>query len=66
VTSGQEPAGEGAPQRVFLARAVHFPVTHAGIRQFLDIGTVHRWRPGAEDPTSERDLAIYAGVGRKP
>ena len=26
-------------QRVFLARAVHFLVTEAGIRQFLDIGT---------------------------
>jgi hypothetical protein len=26
-------------QRAFLARAVHFLVTQAGIRQFLDIGT---------------------------
>ena len=26
-------------QRAFLARAVHFLVTEAGIRQFLDIGT---------------------------
>ncbi|HXJ26534.1 MAG TPA: SAM-dependent methyltransferase, partial [Streptosporangiaceae bacterium] len=26
-------------QREFLARAVHFLVTEAGIRQFLDIGT---------------------------
>jgi S-adenosyl methyltransferase len=27
---------------------------------------VHRWRPGAGDVGSGRDLAIYAGVGRKP
>jgi hypothetical protein len=27
---------------------------------------VHRWRPGATDLGSGRDLAIYAGVGRKP
>jgi hypothetical protein len=26
---------------------------------------VHRWRPAAADPGSDRDLAIYAGVGRK-
>jgi hypothetical protein len=119
-------------QRAFLARAVHYLVTEAGVRQFLDIGTglpsannthqvaqaaaaqsrvvyvdndpivlnharvlltstpegatayidaevcrffagldlvepgvvqVQRWRVGAEN---ERDLAIYAGVARKP
>ena len=27
---------------------------------------VHRWRPGTGDPGSGRDLAIYAGLGRKP
>jgi hypothetical protein len=27
---------------------------------------VHRWRPGAGDLSGGRDLAIYAGVGRKP
>jgi len=27
---------------------------------------VHRWRPGTGDPGSGRNLAIYAGVGRKP
>ena len=27
---------------------------------------VHRWRPGAGDVGSDRNLAIYAGVGRKP
>ncbi len=109
-------------QRAFLARAVHFLVTQAGIRQFLDIGTglpsannthqvaqaaapasrvqrynkqvaapvaarthaevcqffagldllepgvvqVHQWRAGAGDLGNGRDLAIYAGVGRKP
>jgi S-adenosyl methyltransferase len=70
-------------QRAFLARAVHFLVTEAGIRQFLDIGTglpsannthlvepglvqVHRWRAGAGDVGDGRNLAIYAGVGRKP
>jgi hypothetical protein len=26
---------------------------------------VHRWRPAAADPGGDRDLAIYAGVGRK-
>ena len=27
---------------------------------------VHRWRPPAGDPGTDRNLAIYAGVGRKP
>ncbi len=27
---------------------------------------VHRWRAGGGDLDSGRDLAIYAGVGRKP
>ena len=27
---------------------------------------VHRWRPAAGDQGSDRNLAIYAGVGRKP
>jgi trans-aconitate methyltransferase len=27
---------------------------------------VHRWRPAPADPGSERNLAIYAGLGRKP
>jgi hypothetical protein len=27
---------------------------------------VHRWRPAAEDPGDDRNLAIYAGVARKP
>ncbi len=27
---------------------------------------VHRWRPGTGDLGSGRNLAIYAGVGRKP
>jgi hypothetical protein len=27
---------------------------------------VHRWRAGAGDLGKGRDLAIYAGVGRKP
>ena len=27
---------------------------------------VHRWRPGTRDVGSGRNLAIYAGVGRKP
>jgi len=27
---------------------------------------VHRWRPGTGNLGSGRNLAIYAGVGRKP
>ena len=27
---------------------------------------VHRWRPATQNADSARDLAIYAGVGRKP
>jgi S-adenosyl methyltransferase len=48
--------------------------THAEVCRFfagLDLiepGVVqmHRWRPGTGDPGSGRDLAIYAGLGRKP
>jgi hypothetical protein len=48
--------------------------THAEVSQFfaglelLEPGVVqvHRWRPGSGDPGSDRNLAIYAGVGRKP
>jgi hypothetical protein len=54
-----------------------FPVaarTHAEACQFfagldlLDPGVVqvHRWRPPAGDPGTDRNLAIYGGVGRKP
>lgn len=48
--------------------------THAEVCRFfagLDliepgVVQVHRWRPGTGDPGSGRDLAIYAGLGRKP
>ncbi len=48
--------------------------THAEVCRFfagLDlvepgVVQVHRWRPGAGDLSGGRDLAIYAGVGRKP
>ena len=48
--------------------------THAEVCRFfagLDliepgVVQVHRWRPGTEDLGSGRDLAIYAGLGRKP
>jgi trans-aconitate methyltransferase len=48
--------------------------THAEVGRFfagldlLEPGVVqvHRWRPGGGDLGSGRDLAIYAGVGRKP
>jgi hypothetical protein len=54
-------------QRAFLARAVHFLVVEAGIRQFLDIGTglpsannTHQVRPG-------RSAAVAGGVrGQRP
>jgi hypothetical protein len=53
-----------------------FPVaarSHAEVCRFfagldlLEPGVVqvHRWRPPGGDPGSDRDLAIYAGVGRK-
>jgi S-adenosyl methyltransferase len=48
--------------------------THAEVCRFfagLDlvepgVVQVHRWRPGAGDLSGGRDLAIYAGAGRKP
>jgi hypothetical protein len=48
--------------------------THAEVSRFFaglelvepGIVQVHRWRPAAGDPGSDSDLAIYAGVGRKP
>jgi hypothetical protein len=48
--------------------------THAEVSRFFagleliepGVVQVHRWRPGAGDLGSGRDLAIYAGVGRKP
>ena len=48
--------------------------THAKVCRFfagLDlvepgVVQVHRWRAGAGDPGNGHDLAIYAGVGRKP
>lgn len=48
--------------------------THAEVRRFfagLDlvepgVVQVHRWRPTAGDLGNDRDLAIYAGVARKP
>ena len=48
--------------------------THAEVSQFFasvdlvepGVVQVHRWRPGAGDQDSARNLAIYAGVGRKP
>ena len=41
-------------QRAFLARAVHFLVTEAGIRQFLDIGT------GLPSPNNTHQVAQRA------
>jgi hypothetical protein len=54
-----------------------FPVaarTHAAACRFfagldpveLGVVQVHRWRPPAGDHGTDRNLAIYAGVGRKP
>jgi hypothetical protein len=48
--------------------------TQAEVRRFFagleliepGIVQVHRWRPGTGDLGSGRNLAIYAGVGRKP
>ena len=48
--------------------------THADVCRFFaglelvepGVVQVHRWRPGAQDLGSDRQLAIYAGVGRKP
>ncbi len=48
--------------------------THAEVGQFFaglelvepGVVQVHRWRAGTGDVGSGRDLAIYAGVGRKP
>ena len=48
--------------------------THAEVRQFFaglelvepGVVPVHRWRPGTGNLGSGRNLAIYAGVGRKP
>ena len=48
--------------------------THAEVSRFFTglelvepgVVQVHQWRPATADPNSDRDLAIYAGVGRKP
>jgi hypothetical protein len=48
--------------------------THAEVTRFFaglellepGIVQVHRWRPAPADPGTDRDLAIYGGVGRKP
>ena len=48
--------------------------THAEVSRFLagldlvepGVVQVHRWRPAAGDPGNDRNLAIYAGVARKP
>jgi hypothetical protein len=48
--------------------------THAEVCRFFEgldlvepgVVQVHRWRPGTGDLNGGRDLAIYAGVGRKP
>jgi len=48
--------------------------THAEVTQFFaglelvepGVVQVHRWRPAPADPGTDGDLAIYAGVGRKP
>jgi hypothetical protein len=55
VATGHEPAGAGVPFDMSRARAVHFLVTDRGRR-----------RAGAGDVGDARNLAIYAGAGRKP
>ena len=48
--------------------------THDEVRQFFTglelvepgVVQVHRWRPAAGDQDLDRNLAIYAGLGRKP
>ena len=48
--------------------------THAEVTQFFaglelvepGVVQVHRWRPAPANPGTDGDLAIYAGVGRKP
>jgi len=48
--------------------------THAEVSRFFDgldllepgLVQVHRWRPGAGEPSATRELANYAGVARKP
>jgi S-adenosyl methyltransferase len=48
--------------------------THAEVTRFFaglelvepGVVQVHRWRPAPADPDTDRDLAIYGGVGRKP
>ena len=60
---GHEPAGA-----VPVAARTHAEVCRffAGL-ELLEPGVlqVHRWRPAAADLGSDRDLAIYAGAGRK-
>ena len=62
-------------QRAFLARAVHFLVTEAGIRQFLDIGTglpsannthqvAQRAAPASRVVYVDNDRAIVLGHAR--
>jgi hypothetical protein len=58
-------------------QAAAFPVaarTHAAASRFFagtdliepGVVQVHRWRPAADEPAGDGDLAIYGGIGRKP
>ena len=70
MTGSQEPAGGDVPFDTSpgsygsQAEVCRF---FAGL-ELIEPGIVqvHRWRPGTGDLGSGRNLAIYAGVGRKP
>jgi hypothetical protein len=69
-----EEVAEGVQRYNQQAAAPVAARTHAEVRQFfagLDlvepgVVQVHRWRAGAGDLGHDRELAIYAGVARKP
>ncbi len=69
-----EEVAEGVQRYNQQAAAPVAARTHAEVRQFfagldlVDPGVVqvHRWQAGAGDPGHDRELAIYAGVARKP
>ena len=71
VTSSQDPDGNGVP---FDTSRAHMARVYDEVRQFFTglelvepgVVQVHRWRHAAGDQDLDRNLAIYAGVGRKP
>jgi hypothetical protein len=72
ITAGQ--MGKATRDYNELARDPVTMRTHAEVCRFFDgldlvepgVVQLHRWRPDAGNPGTDRDLANYGGIGRKP